>query len=74
MIKPITPNSESESQEELFDNIIEDFTTGRKLRGKEQFQALPEATMMSFLKYLSERPDKADIHGKLVLELENHLK
>jgi hypothetical protein len=77
MIKPSTHNPEFEGQEELFDNIIGNFTSGkwdRMLEGKEKFQSLPKKTLMLFLKYLSQRPDKADIHDKLVSELEKSLK
>jgi hypothetical protein len=76
MIKPIEQNSEFEGKEELFDNIIGNFTSGkwdRMLEGKEKFQSLPKETLMLFLKYLSQRPDKAEIHKKLVLELEKSL-
>jgi hypothetical protein len=75
MIKPITKNDpENESHKEYFDAIIENFINGNEMLGREQFKSLSEASMMSLLKHLSERPDKAEIHKKLKSNLDKLLK
>ena len=75
MIQPMPQNDPGkENQTEHFDAIIENFINGDKLRGKEQFEALSEDSMMSLLKHLSERPDKAEIYKKLKSDLDCLLK